>query len=126
MAYLTITVTAMTARSNTANITIAMMAETAPDTVTVEVDTVFGIMYRITVLLWLPNMFLTLHVYSKSLASVGISVSSSKESVPLANTVPVMSSHSIVSTAKSVVQLSIAADPYGKGTSCPVILIPKY
>ena len=99
----------------------AMMAGTATDPS--EVDVTSGIMYRVTVLLRVPNLFVTLQVYAMSLV-VGISVSSSKESFPLASTFPFMSSHFIVSTARSVVQLRIAEDLYGRDDSCPVIVIP--
>ena len=69
-------------------------------------------------------MLVTLQVYAKLLMSIGITVSSSKESFPLASTFSFMSSHTIVSTAKSVVQLRVAEDPYGREGSCPIILIP--
>ena len=69
-------------------------------------------------------MLVTLQVYAKLLISVGISISSSEELVPFASIVPSMSSHSIVSTARSVVQLREVKDLYDSGVSCPVILRP--
>ena len=121
MAYLTITMTAMTARINKTNITMAIMTGIASSPV--EIDVASGIMCRVTVSLKLPNLFVTLQVYAMSLV-VGMSVSSSKESFPLASTFPSVSSHSIVSTAKSVVQLRVAEVPYRREDSSPVILIP--
>ena len=67
-------------------------------------------------------MLVTLQVYAKLFISVGISVSSSRELVPLASIVCSMSSHSIVSTARSVVQLRVIEELYGSGVS--VILRP--
>ena len=101
-----------------------MMAGTALDIV--EDDSISGKMLRTTVLFWLPNMLVTLQVYAKFLILVGMSVSLSKELLPLASTSSFISSHSIDSTARSVVQLSVADDPYGRGNSCPCIFIPKY
>ena len=116
--------TATTAVSNTANITKAMMAGIITENIAGDVSTVPEKMESVIVWFWTPNMLVTLQVYAKLLISIGISVSSSKDSVPSASRFPFMSSHSIVSTVKSVVQLRVAEDPYGRGDSCPVILIP--
>ena len=124
MAYLTITMTATTARINTANIIMAMTAGIAFDTT--EGDVASDKMESVTVSFWTPNSLLTLQVYSKLLMSVRITVNSSKESVPFSNTLPCISSHSIVSTARSVVQFSAAEDSSGREDLCPVTLIPVH
>ena len=66
-------------------------------------------------------MLSTTQVNGALIASV---VSSRNASVPLVTVKPFWSSHSILSTAKSVVQLRVAKDPSKKTDSFPVILIP--
>ena len=99
-------------------------AEAAPGTC--EDDTASDKTCRVTVFDWLPNLPTTLHVYSKSLVSVGISVSSRNGSVPFFIILSLVSCHSIVLMAKSVVQFSAARVPWGRAYSWPVILIPEY
>ena len=115
-----ITIAAKSAIVRTAVIEIA--AEAAPGTR--KDDTASGKTRRVTVFDWLPNLPTTLHVYSKSLVSVGIFVSSSNEVVPCFITPPFVSIHCIMLTARSVVQLRAARDPCGRANSCPVIRIP--
>lgn len=102
---------------------IEMAAEAA--TCTCVDDTASGKTCRVTVFDWLPNLPTTLHVYSKALPSVLMLVSSRNEVVPFFITLSFMSSHCIMLTARSVVQLRAARDPCGRSDSCPVIRIPS-
>ena len=108
-----ITIAAKSAIVRTAITEIA--AEAAPGTR--EDDTISGKTRRTTVFDWLPNLPTTLHVYSKSLASVEISVSSRNGSVPFFIILSLVSCHCIVLTAKSVVQFSAARVPWGRAYS---------
>ena len=62
---------------------------------------------------WVPKLLVILHVYSKLIVSVFASVNSSKSLVPFASTVPFASVHSMVLTARSVVQFRETDVPCG-------------
>lgn len=117
--YLIITITATTKIRATTIIVIIMPTVTALDTG--GDDKGSDVICNVTVLFRKPNMLLTRQVNCDSNASV---MSSRNGLVPLVNIVLLWSSHSILSTAMSEVQLRVATDPSGKVDMCPVTLIP--